>query len=113
MTQDINTMTIGDVFKTDVFEEKLNKQKTKFKDIKDLRPVCRELCDLDNETIKNLYVEVAAGLCKRLSRVQREFIRALVYRALKQAIQTLKDEQEKGAENGNKRHTNTRDNQSL
>lgn len=93
MEKDINTMTIGDVFKTDVFEEKLNKQKTKFKDIKDLRPVCRDVCDLDNETIKNLYVEVAAGSCERLSAVQREFIRALVYRALKQAIKALKDKQ--------------------
>lgn len=94
----IEEMTIGEVMQTATFAEKLNKQKTKFKGIKDLRPVCRELCDVDNETIKNLYVEVAAGSCKRLSRVQREFIRALVYRALKQAIQTLKDEQEKGAE---------------
>ena len=94
----IEEMNIGEVMQTATFAEKLNKQKTKFKGIKDLRPVCRELCDVDNETIKNLYVEVAAGSCKRLSRVQREFIRALVYRALKQAIQTLKDEQEKGAE---------------
>lgn len=93
MEKDINTMTIGDVFKTDVFEEKLNKQKTKFKGIRDLRPVCREVCDLDNETIKNLYVEVAAGSCERLSAVQREFIRATVYRALKQAIGALKDKQ--------------------
>lgn len=91
----INKMTIGDVFKTDVFGEKLDKQKTKFKGIKDLKPVCREVCDLDNETIKKLYVEVSAGTCKQLSAVQREFIRALVYRALKQAIQTLKDEMEK------------------
>lgn len=96
MENDINKMTIGDVFKTAVFGEKLDKQKTKFKGIKDLKPVCREVCDLDNETIKKLYVEVAAGSCKRLSAVQREFTRALVHRALKQAIKALKDEQEKG-----------------
>lgn len=94
MTQDINTMTIGDVFKTDVFEEKLNKQKMKFKGM-DLKPVCREVCDLDNETIKKTYVEVSAGSCERLSAIQREFIRALVYRALKQAIGALKEKTEK------------------
>ena len=94
MENDINKMTIGDVFKTDVFEEKLNKQKEKFKGIKELRPVCREMLTLDNETIKQLYVEVCAGTCKRLSTVQREFTRALVNRALKQAIKTLKNEQE-------------------
>ena len=91
MENDINKMTIGDVFKTDVFEEKLNKQKEKFKGIKELKPVCRELCDLDNETIKELYAEVAAKQCKRLSMVQRSFITALTYRALKQAINELKD----------------------
>ena len=91
MENDINKMTIGDVFKTDVFEEKLNKQKEKFKGIKELKPVCRELCDLDNETIKQLYAEVAAKQCKRLSMVQRSFITALTYRALKQAINELKD----------------------
>lgn len=95
MEKDINTMTIGDVFKTDVFEEKLDKQKTKFKGIRDLRPVCREVCDLDNETIKNLYAEVSAGSCKRLSAIQRKFIRALVHRALKQAIGVLKEKTEK------------------
>ena len=91
MENDINKMTIGDVFKTDVFEEKLDKQKAKFKGIKELKPVCRELCDLDNETIKELYAEVAAKQCKRLSMVQRSFITALTYRALKQAINELKD----------------------
>ena len=87
----IEEMTIGEVMQTATFAEKLNKQKTKFKGIKDLRPVCRELCDLDNETLKQLYAEVAAKQCKRLSMVQRSFITALTYRALKQAIQALKD----------------------
>lgn len=96
MENDINKMTIGDVFKTAVFEKKLDKQKTKFKGIMDLKPVCREVCDLDNETIKKLYVEASAGTCRQLSAVQRVFIRALVHRALKQAIKALKDEQEKG-----------------
>lgn len=90
MEKDINTMTIGDVFKTDVFKEKLNRQKTKFKGIRDLRPVCREVCNLDNGRIKQLYAEIAAGTCKTLSSVQRAFLREMVYRALKQAIGELK-----------------------
>lgn len=91
----IEEMTVGDVMQTEVFAAKLDKQKTKFKGIKELKPVCRELCDLDNETIKQLYVEVAAKQCERLSMVQRGFVAALVNRALKQAIKALKDEQEK------------------
>ena len=90
----IEEMNIGEVMQTATFAEKLNKQKEKFKGIKELRPVCREMLTLDNETIKQLYVEVCAGTCKRLSTVQREFTRALVNRALKQAIKTLKNEQE-------------------
>lgn len=93
MENDINKMTIGDVFKTDVFKKKLDKQKTKFKGIMDLKPVCREVCNLDNETIKQLYVEVAAKQCKRLSMVQRGFVATLVNRALKQAISEIKEQQ--------------------
>ena len=87
----IEEMTIGEVMQTAAFAGKLDKQKAKFKGIKELKPVCRELCDLDNETIKQLYVEVAAKQCKRLSMVQRGFVGALVNRALKQAINELKD----------------------
>ena len=87
----IEEMTIGEVMQTTTFAEKLDKQKAKFKGIKELKPVCRELCDLDNETIKQLYAEVAAKQCKRLSMVQRGFVGALVNRALKQAINELKD----------------------
>ena len=87
----IKEMTIGEVMQTATFAEKLDKQKAKFKGIKELKPVCRELCDLDNETIKELYAEVAAKQCKRLSMVQRGFVGALVNRALKQAINELKD----------------------
>lgn len=87
----IEEMNIGDVMQTDVFAAKLDKQKTKFKGIKELKPVCREVCDLDNEVIKELYVEVAGGSCKRLSAVQRGFVAALVNRALKQAISELKE----------------------
>lgn len=87
----IEEMTLGDVMQTDTFATKLDKQKTKFKGIKELKPVCREVCDLDNETIKQLYIEVAAKRCKRLSMVQRGFVAALVNRALKQAINELKD----------------------
>ena len=89
----IEEMTIGEVMQTATFAEKLDKQKAKFKGIKELKPVCRELCDLDNETIKQLYAEVAAKQCKRLSMVQRSFITALTYRALKQAINELKEQQ--------------------
>ena len=87
----IEEMSIGEVMQTATFAAKLDKQKAKFKGIKELKPVCRELCDLDNETIKDLYVEVAGGSCKRLSAVQRGFVGALVNRALKQAINELKD----------------------
>ena len=87
----IEEMTIGEVMQTTTFAEKLDKQKAKFKGIKELKPVCRELSDLDNETIKQLYAEVAAKQCKRLSMVQRGFVGALVNRALKQAINELKD----------------------
>ena len=84
-------MTLGDVMQTDIFTAKLDKQKTKFKGIKELKPVCRELCDLDNETIKQLYEEVRKGTCESLTAVQRGFVLALTDRALKQAIKELKD----------------------
>ncbi|MBQ5751624.1 MAG: hypothetical protein IIV89_02125, partial [Bacteroidaceae bacterium] len=60
----IEEMTIGEVMQTATFAEKLDKQKAKFKGIKELKPVCRELCDLDNETIKLLYEEVKKALAR-------------------------------------------------
>ena len=90
----LEEMNIGEVMQTATFAEKLDKQKAKFKGIKELKPVCRELCDLDNETIKLLYEEVKKGTCKSLSAVQRGFVVALTDRALKQAIKEIKEQRE-------------------
>ena len=87
-------MTIADVMATDAFNKRLQARVEQFKKVADLKPVCREVLELDIEDIKKIHQECVAGTCKRFSLVQRQFIRMMIESSLRAEIKALKRNQE-------------------
>lgn len=94
MEKTIETMTVADVMATDAFNKRLQARVEQFKKEADLKPVCREVLELDIEDIKKTYAECITGTCKRFSLVQRQFIRMMIESSLRGEIKALKRNQE-------------------
>lgn len=94
MEKTLEQMTIADVMATDAFDKRLQARVEQFRKVADLKPVCREVLNMNIDELKKNHQECVAGTCKQFSLVQRQFVRMLIESSLRAEIKALKRNQD-------------------